>query len=87
MNDNDNIKARILVVDDTEDNLDLICEVFEDLPYEIVRAQNAEQALSVAQSERLDLAILACKCRMSTATNFAGGSAQCRTHDGCLSSF
>lgn len=51
-------KIRILAVDDTQDNLDLICEVFAEPPYEIVTAQNAEQALKLARSERMDLAIV-----------------------------
>lgn len=35
----DNDKAQILAVDDTEDNLDPLCEVFAELPYELVTAR------------------------------------------------
>ena len=56
MNPNENV--RILVVDDTEDNLDLICDVFADLPYELLTARNAEDALDIAHRDHLHLAIL-----------------------------
>ncbi len=51
-------KPRILVVDDRQDNLDLICEVFENEPYQIVTAGDAEAALERAREKPPDVAIL-----------------------------
>ncbi len=51
-------KPRILVVDDRQDDLDLICEVFENEPYEIVTAGDAEAALELAREKPPDVAIL-----------------------------
>ena len=51
-------KPRILVVDDMQDNLDLIRDIFENEPYEIVTALGAEDALQFAQEEFPDVAIL-----------------------------
>ncbi len=51
-------KPRILAVDDVQDNLDLICDAFEDEPCEIVTASDAEEALRLAGDECFDLAIL-----------------------------
>lgn len=50
--------ARILVVDDLQDNLDLLSEVFEDEPYELVMAADAQAALDLAREASPDLAIL-----------------------------
>ncbi len=51
-------KPRILVVDDMQDNLDLIRDVFENEPYEIVTALDAEEALQFAHEEFPDVALL-----------------------------
>ena len=51
-------KPRILVVDDLQDHLDLICDVFENEPYEIVTAGDAEDALELAREKHPDVAIL-----------------------------
>lgn len=51
-------KPRILVVDDVQDNLDLMREVFENEPYEIVTALNAQEAIQLSQEQFPDLAIL-----------------------------
>lgn len=51
-------KPRILVVDDMQDNLDLIRDIFENEPYEIVTALDAEEALRLAHEEFPDIAIL-----------------------------
>ena len=51
-------KPRILVVDDIQDNLALISDIFENEPYEIVTARNAEEALRLAHEEVPDVAIL-----------------------------
>ncbi len=50
--------ARILVLDDLQDNLDLIADVFEDHPYRLLATTDAEEALRVADREHPDLAIL-----------------------------
>lgn len=51
-------RPRILAVDDVQDNLDLICEIFENLPYDILTARNAEGALKLAHDESPDVAII-----------------------------
>jgi len=56
MNRNDN--PRILAVDDLQDNLDLIRDVFEREPYEIATALNAEDAMQLAREEYPDAVIL-----------------------------
>jgi DNA-binding response OmpR family regulator len=48
----------ILAVDDLQDNLDLLCEIFEDDPYRILTARDAEQAMKLARQHTPDLAIL-----------------------------
>ena len=51
-------QARILAVDDCQDNLDLICDVLEDEPYTVVTALNAETAITLAEEQCPDMAIL-----------------------------
>ena len=51
-------KPTILAVDDLQDNLDLIRQMFEDEPYEIITAGSAEAALALVEHRRPDLAIL-----------------------------
>ena len=51
-------KPRILVVDDMQDNLDLIRDIFENEPYEIATALDAEEALQLARKQLPDVAIL-----------------------------
>ena len=51
-------KPIILAVDDLLDNLDLIRQIFEDEPYEILAAESAEKALALVEHQRPDLAIL-----------------------------
>ena len=51
-------KPRILVVDDIQDNLDLIRDLFENEPYEIVTALNADEAIQLAHEKFPDVAIL-----------------------------
>jgi len=53
-----NDKPRILAVDDVQDNLDLICDALADEQYDVLTAGNADEALRLAHSESLDLAIL-----------------------------
>ncbi len=48
----------ILAVDDLQDNLDLIRQIFEDEPYEIITADDAETALALVEHQRPGLAIL-----------------------------
>ncbi len=48
----------ILAVDDLQDNLDLIRQMLEDEPYEIITAESAEAALALVEHQRPDLAIL-----------------------------
>ncbi len=49
---------KILVVDDNFYNRDLICLTFELEPYELILAENGEQALALAQAKRPDLVLL-----------------------------
>ncbi len=48
----------ILAVDDIEDNLDLIVEIFEDEPFNILTAQSAKQAWGVLKHNTPDLVLL-----------------------------
>jgi len=50
--------AKILIVDDEKDILDLLTYNFENDGYQVVRAMDGEAALQVAASERPDLIIL-----------------------------
>jgi DNA-binding response OmpR family regulator len=45
-------RVPILVVDDSQDNLDLICEILEHEPFRIITAQHAEAALRLAQEHQ-----------------------------------
>jgi DNA-binding response OmpR family regulator len=51
-------RSRILVVDDRQDNLDLVCEVFEGDGYELLTARSAEAAIELVREQRPDVAIL-----------------------------
>ena len=51
-------RRTLLVVDDLEDNLELIRQMFEDEPYDIITADSAEKAASLVEDRRPDLAIL-----------------------------
>ena len=48
----------ILAVDDLQDNLDLISEIFADESYKVLTAQNADEALRLACKEKPDIAIV-----------------------------
>ena len=48
----------VLAVDDLQDSLDLIRQILEDEPYEVLTADSAEKALACVQQQRPDLAIL-----------------------------
>jgi DNA-binding response OmpR family regulator len=50
--------SRILAVDDVQDNLALIEGIFEDGPYEVVTARDAETAMELARRQRPDIVIL-----------------------------
>lgn len=50
--------ARILVVDDNPTNLKLVCSVLEMEGYDIERAQDAEQAISIIERTPLDLILM-----------------------------
>jgi DNA-binding response OmpR family regulator len=53
-----NERPVILLVDDVQDNLDLLCEVFDGEPYELLTAQTAETALELARGRHPDVAVL-----------------------------
>lgn len=50
-------RKKILVVDDTEFNRDLVVQLLED-EYDMVIAENGEQAVKVTESERPDLILM-----------------------------
>ena len=52
------MSARILIVDDNPTNLKLASEVLEMAGYEVVRATDAEEALSVLEAIRPDLILM-----------------------------
>lgn len=52
------IRPTVLVVDDLQDNLDLICEILEDEPYDVLTACDAVAALRIAQDMAPAAAIL-----------------------------
>lgn len=49
---------RLLVVDDIPDNLDLLCEVFEDEPCQMITAASASEAMERIGETAPDVAIL-----------------------------
>jgi two-component system, cell cycle response regulator DivK len=51
------VKKKILVVDDTEFNRDLVVQLLEE-DYDMVIAENGEEALTVTASERPDLILM-----------------------------
>lgn len=51
-------KPIILAVDDLQDNLELICQMLEGEPYDILTAESAEAALALVEEQRPDVAIL-----------------------------
>ncbi len=53
-----NNSPRLLIVDDNPDNLDLLEAILLDEDYEVVRAENGEMALQLAQREQPDLVLL-----------------------------
>ena len=50
-------KKKILVVDDTEFNRDLVVQLLED-DYDMVIAENGEEALTMSEQERPDLILM-----------------------------
>ncbi len=48
----------VLIVDDTEDNLDLLEDLLDDHSVKIIRASSGPEAIQAAQNGRLDLVIL-----------------------------
>jgi len=50
-------RKKILVVDDTEFNRDLVVQLLED-EYDMVIAENGEEAVQVTESERPDLILM-----------------------------
>lgn len=49
---------KILAVDDNPDNVQLIVDIISDMGYEVLKAYQGEEALSVVQSNRPDLILL-----------------------------
>lgn len=51
-------KARILIVEDNEDNMILVCDVLSSRGYSILKAVDGQQGLDMARVERPDLIIM-----------------------------
>ena len=49
---------RILVVEDNRDNMILIVDILESLDFDVIQAQDGEQGVSLANSERPDLILM-----------------------------
>jgi two-component system, cell cycle response regulator DivK len=52
------MSKRILVVEDQEDNRQILRDLLSNTGYEMVEAENGEEALSVAAAERPDLILM-----------------------------
>jgi len=52
------MKKRILVVEDQEDNRRILRDLLTNAGYEIIEAENGEQALAVTARERPDLILM-----------------------------
>jgi len=52
------MKKRILVVEDQEDNRRILRDLLTNAGYEIIEAENGEEALAVAARERPDLILM-----------------------------
>jgi two-component system cell cycle response regulator DivK len=52
------MRKRILVVEDQEDNRRILRDLLTNAGYEIIEAENGEQALAVAARERPDLILM-----------------------------
>ncbi|HOY23054.1 MAG TPA: response regulator [Cellvibrio sp.] len=50
--------SRILLVDDTPENLDVLSAILEDLECQLIVATNGERALELAQKQSPDLILL-----------------------------
>ena len=54
----ENLKQQILIVDDEEVNREILKEMFKDGKYELLEADNGEDAVEIATKEKFDLIIL-----------------------------
>ncbi|MBL8119410.1 MAG: response regulator [Anaerolineae bacterium] len=50
--------GRILVVEDNRDNMTLIVDMLESLNYEVIKAQDGQRGVALANSERPDLILM-----------------------------
>ncbi|GIL08804.1 MAG: response regulator [Chloroflexota bacterium] len=50
--------SRILVVEDNQDNMTLICDILISLKYTVLQAVDGEQGIAAAASERPDLILM-----------------------------
>ena len=62
------MSKRILVVEDQPDNRQIIRDMLAGTDYEIMEAQDGEQALAAVAKERPDLILMGIHCRLWTAT-------------------
>ena len=56
--DDQSYQPKILVVDDNETNVELICMHLKPFPYEVLRAYDGDQALQMIQENSPDLILL-----------------------------
>lgn len=52
------MKQKILVVEDNEDNLTVLCDELEYVGYEVISAANGEEAIEKTLTERPDLILM-----------------------------
>jgi len=50
--------GRILVVEDNRDNMTLIVDMLESLNYEVIKAQDGQRGVALANSEKPDLILM-----------------------------
>jgi twitching motility two-component system response regulator PilH len=50
--------SKVLVVDDVESELEIICRILQDAGMEVIRANDGEEAIARIREARLDLVIL-----------------------------
>ena len=51
-------RHRVLVVEDNRDNMTLIVDVLQSLDYDVIQAEDGEEAVELAETERPDLILM-----------------------------
>jgi CheY-like chemotaxis protein len=74
---------RILVVDDTPQNVRLLGDLLTAKGYDVTAAASGAEALEQIERHKPDLVLLDASCRASAATTFAGASVRTRQRPRC----